>query len=383
MTALHPVPSAVLHASVRGAAEVVQNGDGRAPLRMPAALEPLLPSPALAWVYGQTAGVRLALRTAATQLQLAATFTRNAGPDRAMLPVSLAADVDGVTRWTAEIDEGHKIVGTATGDVSFIAGNASTLDIVLPPTDRQRAVDIWLPHRAQTVLHTLAASAPVTAEPAESADGARLRWVHHGSSISHGHEARFPTTTWPQLAARELGWELTDLGFSGNAMLDPWVAQRIAATPADIISLKVGINIVGSDAFTQRSFVPALHGFLDTIRQAHPRTPVVMMTAVACPLHENTPGPTVGDGSGRFVAAPVRDSLTLTDTRELIAHAVEARNDPALALIDGLSLLNLQESDYLHDGLHPDAAGLALIARRAVPQLRDCADRLLPKKGLL
>ena len=41
-------------------------------------------------------------------------------------------------------------------------------------------------------------------------------------------------------------------------------------TPADLISVKLGINLVNTDLMRLRAFGPAVHGFLDTIRDGHP-----------------------------------------------------------------------------------------------------------------
>lgn len=40
-----------------------------------------------------------------------------------------------------------------------------------------------------------------------------------------------------------------------------------------------------------RAFGPAVHGFLDTLREGHPTTPLLVISPIYCPLHENTPGP--------------------------------------------------------------------------------------------
>ena len=95
-------------------------------------------------------------------------------------------------------------------------------------------------------------------------------WLHHGSSISHGSDAESPTTTWPALAAALGGVELVNLGFGGSALLDPFTARAMRDTPADLISVKIGINLVNTDLMRLRAFGPAVHGFLDTIREGHP-----------------------------------------------------------------------------------------------------------------
>jgi hypothetical protein len=85
--------------------------------------------------------------------------------------------------------------------------------------------------------------------------------------------------------------ELVNLGFSGSALLDPFTARAMRDTPADLISVKIGINVVNADAMRLRAFVPAVHGFLDTIREGHPTTPLLVVSAILCPVQEDTPGP--------------------------------------------------------------------------------------------
>ena len=116
-------------------------------------------------------------------------------------------------------------------------------------------------------------------------------WLHHGSSISHGSNAASPSTTWPALAAAAGGVELVNLGFGGSAMLDPFAARALRDTPADLISIKIGINLVNADVMRRRAFGPALHGFLDTIREGRPTTPLLVVSPILCPIHEDTPGP--------------------------------------------------------------------------------------------
>ena len=78
-------------------------------------------------------------------------------------------------------------------------------------------------------------------------------------------------------------------------------------TPADLISVKIGINLVNPDLMRLRAFGPAVHGFLDTIRDGHPTTPLLVVSPMLCPIHEDTPGPgapTGGHAEGRVASAP-------------------------------------------------------------------------------
>jgi lysophospholipase L1-like esterase len=150
-------------------------------------------------------------------------------------------------------------------------------------------------------------------------------------------------------------------------------------TPADVISVKIGINIVNADVMRVRAFGPAVHGFLDTIRDGHSKVPLLVVGPLYCAIHENTPGPVTFDpmalseGAVRFIAtgdpaAANRGSLTLTVIREQLAAVMAARvdEDPHLHYLDGHDLYGPSDdaAHPLPDNLHPDAATHRLIAER-------------------
>ncbi len=207
-------------------------------------------------------------------------------------------------------------------------------------------------------------------------------WLHHGSSISHGSNAASPTATWPAVAAALGNVELINLGLSGNALLDPFTARAVRDTPADLISLKLGINVVNADLMRLRAFVPAVHGFLDTIREGRPDTPILLISPIHCGIHEDVPGPSMMDPSGlaegrlSFTAAGdpaevATGKLTLTMIRSALAQLVAQRSaaDPDLHYLDGLELYGEADAAELPlpDQLHPDAATHRLIGERFAP----------------
>ncbi|MFF4600730.1 hypothetical protein [Amycolatopsis sp. NPDC001319] len=79
------------------------------------------------------------------------------------------------------------------------------------------------------------------------------------------------------------------LGFAGQCHLDPVVARFIRDTPAELISVCLGSNVYRHCTFSARSFVPAVTGFLQTVRDGHPDTPLVVMTPIVCPTGEREP----------------------------------------------------------------------------------------------
>ena len=56
------------------------------------------------------------------------------------------------------------------------------------------------------------------------------------------------------------------------------MARTIRDEPADGISMKVGVNVINFDSLRERAFRPALHGFVDTVRDGHPETPLLVGT---------------------------------------------------------------------------------------------------------
>jgi len=273
-------------------------------------------------------------------------------------------------------------IDPATGDTRAERGPAATIRFDLPAGDKD--VEIWLPHYERVELVALRTDAPISV----LTEG-RRRWVHHGSSISQGSNALSPSTTWPAHAAAVAGADLVNLGFSGSALLDPFVARAIRDQPADIVSVKLGINLVNADLMRQRAFGPAVHGFLDTIRDGHPDTPLIVVGPLHCPIHETTPGPGALDvdalkrGEVRFVATgdPAEATrpgglgrLTLEYIRTQLAAIVARRrvDDPAISYLDGLTLYGPADAEVhpLPDQLHPDAATHQLIGERFADTLR-------------
>jgi hypothetical protein len=327
-------------------------------------------------VEAQPSGVRLVFRTSATVIELTTRPTKRDYP-------GLPARPDG--RYDLYVD------GEFAGSTTVAGGNVMIMNFTgTPPelrpgpigtarfdrlADRTKDVELWLPWDEVTELITLQTDRPI--ELITSVD--RPVWLHHGSSISHGSNAAGPSTTWPAIAARITGRELINLGLGGGALLDPFTARTIRDTPADLISLKIGINLVNADLMRLRAFVPAVHGFLDTVREGHPNTPLLVISPIYCPIHEHTPGPGMPDleayqrGELRFIATGdpagvAAGQLTLAVIREQLARIVDRRTaeDPQLRYLDGLRLYG--EADFadhpLPDNLHPDAATHELIADR-------------------
>ncbi|MFF8404630.1 GDSL-type esterase/lipase family protein [Streptomyces sp. NPDC015684] len=361
---------------VRGALDLERTPYGLLPHRLPARARAQCADPQLALAESQPSGVRLAFRTRATAVELDTLPTKRVytgAPPRPDGVYDLL--VDGRMAGSATATGGNTLtIDMSTGRAEHRPGPVATVRFA-GLSDTVKDVEIWLPHNETTELVALRTDAPVEPAPHRG----RRVWLHHGSSISHGSDAASPTTTWPALAASLGGVELINLGLGGSALLDPFTARALRDTPADLISVKIGINLVNTDLMRLRAFGPAAHGFLDTIREGHPATPLLVVSPVLCPLHEDTPGPTVPDlsalseGRLRFRAAGdpaerAAGKLTLGVIRAELSRIVRERaaDDPWLHHLDGRELYG--EADFaevpLPDGLHPDAATHRRIGER-------------------
>lgn len=353
---------------LRGAVELERTGAGVLPHRLPARAVAQGADAQLVMAEAQPSGVRLAFRTRATAVELETLPTKRVyagAPPRPDGVYDLL--VDGVLAGRASAKGGNTLViDMATGTTESRPGPTGTVRFN-GLSGAVKDIEIWLPHNETTELVALRTDAFVAPVP----DRGRRVWLHHGSSISHGSDAASPSTTWPALAAAAGGVELVNLGFGGGALLDPFTARALRDTPADLLSVKIGINVVNTDLMRLRAFVPAVHGFLDTIREGRPDTPLLVVSPLLCPIHESTPGPSLPDlealaeGRLRFRAAGdpaevAAGKLTLEVVRAELERIVRQRatNDPHLYHLDGRELYGEADTAELPlpDGLHPDAA---------------------------
>ncbi|NDZ78524.1 lipase [Streptomyces sp. SID10853] len=358
---------------IRGALDLERTAHGLLPHRLPARARAQHSDGQLAMAEAQPSGVRLVIRTSATTIELDTLRTKMAYQGVPPRPDGLYdLIVDGRLADQASVTGGNiHLVDLTTGTAETRPGPVGTVrfsGLSAEPKD----IEIWLPYNEVTELVALRTDAPVEPRP----DRGRKVWLHHGSSISHGSNAESSSTTWPALAAALGDVELTNVGFGGGALLDPFTARAMRDTPADLISVKMGINIVNADLMRLRAFTPAVHGFLDTIREGHPTAPLLVVSPIHCPIHEDTPGPCApdfSDGTVRFRATGdpaerAAGKLTLNVIRAELARIVAQRaaDDPHLHYLDGTELYG--EADFaelpLPDQLHPDAAAHHRIGER-------------------
>jgi hypothetical protein len=306
---------------IRGAVSLELKQDGIRPWRLPHDQLVLFASE-LVEKAGETAGVRIAFESESITVELQ------------LAPTALDFQLEMV------------IDNELLQSKLLPAGSVSCLFDRLP--NGRKRLEIYLPQKAAVTAIALKVddSAIVAALPA-----GRPRWVTYGSSITQCSAAESPAQTWPAIVARSKGWDLTCLGYGGQCHLEPMVARVIRDLPADIISMCLGINVMGKESLNIRTFRSAVIGMIAIIREKHPTAPMFILSPIYCPHRE-----TEANGVG----------LTLVKMREEILEAVQALTacgDTNLTYIDGLDIFGEAYADYLPDQLHPNAEGYKIMAK--------------------
>ena len=359
-----------------GATDLVAEGDGIRPTRVPRESGYQLSLPT-AFTAGMCSGVRLAFRTDAEELRLVVNTIRVQVDGADPHPACFDLVVEGETVAERDSEDGVLLV-VDRNDINSLRmeeGGPATLEFKdLDPV--MKSVEIWLPHTAQVTVSQIAVDADSAVEPPHRGPS----WIHYGSSISHCMDADRPGDIWPVVAARNSGqgFEVTNMGYSGECQIDQFVARYIRDSNPALISAKLGINTLTT--LVERTFRSAVHGFLDTVRDGHPTTPLVVCSPIFSPDFETDPH-TSPEGEGRPEAVSRHFNATLTTTRirsileEVVASRKE-RGDEHLHYLHGFELLGPDDADDLPDRIHPNTAGYARMGQRF-------ARKVLGESGLL
>ena len=326
-------------------------------------------------------GIRLRFTTSADLITLKVRVSRLVitGLAENVRPAGFDLLVNGVENQSQEAHNGNILRLTSTAPSVFSEtleeGESDSLTFS-GLGDESKNIEIWFPTSAIVEVNEVAASSEITAAPLDL----RKRWLHYGSSISQSGEALRAMDAWVMRAAQLLNLNVTNFGLAGQCQLDGFVARTMAALPADLITLKLGINVINADSMRERAFIPAVHNFLDILRESQPLTPIIVISAIWCPFHEDTPGPTMIEGSELYGKERPTElatgALTLTRTRKILEEIVATRADVNLHYMNGLTLFSQSDEDNLPDKLHPNSAGYRLMGERFADLQKSFIDKI-------
>ncbi|WP_256107185.1 GDSL-type esterase/lipase family protein [Streptomyces sp. ODS05-4] len=184
----------------------------------------------------------------------------------------------------------------------------------------------------------------------------RPRWLVHGDSITEGWLATRPAHAWPAAAGRILGLDPVNLGYAGSARGDLALAQQLGRLPAPALTtLAFGTNCWSGVPCSAALLYETVRTFVALVRAGHPDTPLLVVSPLLRPEAEHTANP-----AGATLAA-------LRAAMEEAARDTAAAGDGRLALLPGRGVLG---PEHLADGLHPNDAGHARLARAVAAAVR-------------
>lgn len=250
------------------------------------------------------------------------------------------------------------VIGSERIDTLSLVAGETTLTIGDLPGDDETPVEVWLPYRGPVSLAT------IDGDGVRPLADPRPKWLTYGSSITQGGgTAHSPSRTWPATAARACDLNLTCMGFGGQCHLDSMIARLIRDREVDLLTLKLGINVMGAASLSPRTFRGAVIGFTQIIREKHPTIPIGIISPIISPPREATPN-AVG-----FTLEMMRDELI-----DVVDRIRQVTGDEKIYYFNGLELFGEKlVDDYLPDNLHPNGDGCEILGNNAatnvLPQL--------------
>ena len=153
------------------------------------------------------------------------------------------------------------------------------------------------------------------------------------------------------------------MGLGGQCHLDSMVARLIRDREVDLLTMKLGINVMGAASLSPRTFRGAVIGFTQIIREKHPTIPIGIISPIISPPREATPN-AVG-----FTLEMMRDELI-----DVVDRIRQVTGDEKIYYFNGLALFGEElVDDYLPDDLHPNGDGCEILGNNAtakvLPQL--------------
>ena len=169
--------------------------------------------------------------------------------------------------------------------------------------------------------------------------------VIYGSSITQGAASSRAGTCYTNILCRELGRDIWNLGFSGNAKGEKEIADYIAGLPMECFVCDYDHN-----APTVEHLEKTHEPLYKTVRAAHPDIPILFMCRPRFVVNENT-------------------QQRMDVIRRTYENA-KAAGDENVYLLTGPELMALAGTEGLVDAVHPNDLGFYSMARAVCDVLR-------------
>lgn len=175
--------------------------------------------------------------------------------------------------------------------------------------------------------------------------------VYYGSSITQGGCASNPGMSCQAQLSRWLNLDFINLGFSGNGLGEPAVADAVSEIDAACFVLDYWGNP------TPEVFKETLPKFVETLRRKNPKTPIIITSPYCFPSETFT-------GKNEGALAEKRRTA-----EEFVAQQRRA-GDKFISYVDGREMLSREQAVGLVDGVHCNSLGFYFCAKGLEPHLR-------------
>jgi lysophospholipase L1-like esterase len=290
-----------------------------------------------------SAGLRYRFVTDATALRARWKLRR---ADQLALPHMPATGVSGLDLYVRDGDHWHWI---GAGRPVKPDLNDALLADGLKHERREYLLYLPLYNGVESVEIGLPAGAAF--EPAPDRYAGRKPILFYGTSIVQGGCASRPGMAHAAVLGRMLDWPIVNLGFSGNAKSEPEVAALLAGLDPAVYVLDSLPNLTAEEAAER------LEPFVKTIREAHAKTPIVLVENVT---YADSP----------FRQERLAKVVAVNSLLKKLYERMRAAGDTAVYYVPTGSLLGRDGEDTV-DGTHPTDLGFLRMAEGMAPVLRE------------
>jgi len=219
-------------------------------------------------------------------------------------------------------------------------------------------ITIYLPLYKPVTIREIWLDAGARLEPATPFAQAKPV-VYYGSSITQGGCASNPGGSCQAILGRRLNADFVNLGFSGNGLGEPELAEIIAGTDAACVVLDFWANP------SAEQYAAALPGFVETIRKQQPQVPILVVGPFYFPAEATSASVAKGQAAKRQTA------------QDLVRQRTE-NGDRRILYVDGLKMLSPDQAEGLVDGVHCNSLGFYFNAQGLEPFLRQALKWVQP-----
>lgn len=224
-------------------------------------------NPGVAWLYRHTAGIRLRFATDSPYLALKAEWGDKGGGLEQMSHMALSGSA-GFDLYAVRNGQ-QRFAGAALPPVN--AADGFEWLFRLPAGQWEYILNFPLYNGVERLY--LGVKAGSRLAPGEETYRAVPPVVFYGSSITQGGCAARPGNAYEARLSRLLNVDFINLGFSGNARGETAMAEYIRALPMSVFVCDYDHNAVSPAALRETH-----HAFYETVRQAQPTVPYVMVS---------------------------------------------------------------------------------------------------------